>query len=85
MFQDQSWLETASFASYSCQRKSLRLKLWESPPCVVDEDEAEDERGDHASRAAARELLREMLAHGVSRCHPDPVAAVEAAKRKTEV
>jgi hypothetical protein len=33
-------------------------------------------------RAQAARLLREMLDAGISRYHPDPVAALKAAKRR---
>jgi len=65
---DEPWHEVAAFASYLCQCRNLKLKPWEEPPCAVDEDAAED--------SPARTLLRRMLAAGVSRYHPDPMAAL---------
>ena len=70
MLIDRPWLECATFAAYSCQMDSLKLKPWEFPPCWV-------EPGDREHRQAAK-LLRKMLAAGVSRFHPDPLAAIEA-------
>jgi hypothetical protein len=58
----------AEFASYCCQCDSLHLKPWEEPPCEVDEDATED--------SPARTLLGRMIAAGVSRFHPDPMAAL---------
>jgi hypothetical protein len=59
-----------------CQIHALHLKPWEEPPCAADED-GPDERDKEAQR-----LLRQMLAFGVSRWHPDPLAAIEAAKQR---
>jgi len=61
-------------AAYSLQMDNLKLKPWQWPPCWV-------EPGDRRHKQAAK-LLRDMLAAGVSRWHPDPLAAIEA-KRTT--
>ena len=66
--------DAGRFAASCAQSKSLRLKPWQEPPCAADEDDP-NERD-----KAAQKLLREMLAAGVSRYHPDPLAAIEAAK-----
>ena len=66
----EPWREVAEFAAYHCQYQALNLKPWESPPCWVDEDDP-DERD-----KAARALLSRMLTAGVSRYHPDPLAAL---------
>lgn len=73
---DEPWIEVAEFASYSCQIHALNLKPWESPPCHADEDDPDPQD------KAAQYLLRQMLAAGVSRFDPDPLAALEHAKRK---
>ena len=70
---DESWEETATFAAFSAQSRALALQPWESPPCIAD--------GFHGD-AASRKLLRQMLAAGISRYHPDPLGALEEAKRK---
>ena len=74
MVQERGWLEAATFASYSRQIDTLHLKPWQEPPCHVT-DENEPRRGE----AAAAKILRKMLKAGVSRWHPDPLAALEAA------
>jgi hypothetical protein len=65
--------EHAAFiCAYDVQSRSLRLPMWESPPCVA------SVRGkDRASR-----LLRRMLKRGISRYHPRPLEAIEAAGTK---
>ena len=73
---DESWEEVASFAAFCSQGESLALQPWENPPCIVDEDD------DGEVDAAAVKLLRQMLAAGISRYHPDPLGALEQAKRK---
>jgi hypothetical protein len=74
---DRSWEEVASFAASHCQRTSLALMPWDMPPCDVSEDD--DSEG---VDAAAVKLLRKMLAAGVSRYAPDPLAALAEAERK---
>ena len=72
MLVDRSWREVAEFASYHCQASALNLKPHEEPPSVADENDPE-ERDKGAQR-----LLRRMLAAGLSRFDPDPVAALRA-------
>jgi hypothetical protein len=69
---DEPWCDVAEFAAYVCQTRALNLKPWESPPM----------HGDVAGApATAAELLRKMLDAGISRYEPDPMAALEGAKR----
>jgi len=73
---DEPWESVARFAASCCQSRTLKLQPWDTPPCGVSEDD------DGESNADAVKLLRKMLAAGVSRFHPDPLAAIEAAKPK---
>jgi hypothetical protein len=77
----EDWWDGATFASFYRQSVTLRLNPWECPPCSffrrgITPDGLADAGGDPALR-----LLNEMLDLGVSAWHPDPVAAIEAAKR----
>ena len=77
----QDWLDTAMFCAGCAQSRSLRLMPWQPSPCTIDDiasalDIADETRG---YRAAAQ-LLQRMERCGVSRWHPDPVAASEAAE-----
>ena len=74
MLSERPWRRVAEFAAYSCQMNSLKLKPWQTPPCWSEPD-------DYRHRQAAK-LLREMLAAGLSRFEPHPLAAIEVAKRK---
>jgi hypothetical protein len=65
------WEEVAEAAAYHFQIERLELKPWEDPPCLGDED----------GNGPADVLLRRMLAAGISRYHPDPLAALREAKR----
>ncbi len=67
-----SWFDVASFAAYCCQTRSVRLAPWDEPPCVADEDDPNERAKD------AQALLRRMLAAGISRYHPGPMAALAA-------
>jgi hypothetical protein len=73
---DEPWDEVAQFAAYCCQYRALHLKPWQSPPCIVDEDDPdEDDR-------SAQALLRQMLRAGVSRFDPAPLEALRCKGRK---
>jgi hypothetical protein len=70
----QRWDDAASAAAYHLQLKNLRLKPWQDPPMYGDIERAQP---------GAAELLARLLAAGLSRYEPDPIAAlarVEAAK-----
>ena len=79
---EEDWWHGATFAAYHRQTDSLQLKPWESPPCCCDEDDIDDDADDIHGNKPALKLLQEMLDLGISRWHPDPLAAIEAAKRK---
>jgi hypothetical protein len=65
----EPWAEVAEFAAHVCQCRSLHLKPWELPPSSF--DARDDDPG--------AELLRRLLAAGLSRYEPDPIAALERA------
>ena len=81
--EDQPWREVAEFAAYSCQIDALSLKPWQSPPIHIDEDADEPDSAEREPDTAARKLLRRMLAAGVSRYDPNPLAALAGAKRRS--
>ncbi len=66
--------------AYSAQIHSLKLKPWQEPPCVLDPDIP---LRAHPDELRGMRMLRQMLALGISRWHPDPLAALaEAQKNK---
>jgi len=72
MLEDDPWEEVAAFAADCCQTDALKLKPWDEPPCAAwADDPNERDKG-------AQKLLRKMLAAGLSRYHPDPMAALKA-------
>jgi hypothetical protein len=76
MLETRTWQRVGKFAAYCCQHKALHLAPHETPPCHVERlDKVEPEE-----RKAA-DLQRRMLRHGVSRWHPDPMAAIASAKK----
>jgi hypothetical protein len=87
------WRGAAEFGSYAQQMQSLNLHPAQSPPCwIITEAEANEILAEGPAPAAhdpdidvsnceAAKLLLRMLRAGVSPYHPDPVAAVEAAKK----
>src|SRR5262249_28750749 len=67
--------EAALWAVGFLQVKNLRLKPWEAPPCDSSSEVVSDNYG---SRQGEGALLRRMLAAGISRFCPDPLAALAA-------
>jgi hypothetical protein len=66
-------------AVYALQCRSLKLKPWEWPPCWADNPYLPS---DDVQEQAAAAVLRRMFRHGVSRYHPDPLAAIETAEKR---
>lgn len=83
------WPRAAVFAASCCQSDVLDLKPWQIPPChILNADNPDDGLGPDQpgpasdGRHQAAQLLRRMLALGVSKYHPDPLAAIEAAEKR---
>ena len=78
--------DVGRFAGYGCQVRSLRLPPWAYPPCWIslDEIDALIAAGDDGPRGkyVAAKLLKRMRELGVSKYHPDPMAAIEAATKR---
>jgi hypothetical protein len=78
------WIEVGRFCAAVAQEHSLHLMPWMHPPCHIRDiaaalDDLDEQRG---YRAAA--LLRQRMERcGVSRWHPDPIAAIADAERAT--
>src|SRR3974390_1582598 len=85
MIKEDTFWEVGTFAAYHRQCDVLQLKPWQDPPCHIDLDEHEggDVRRQISGYDQAAKLLREMFALGISRWHPDPLAAIEKAKKAT--
>jgi hypothetical protein len=62
----EGWESAARFASYCLQIDNLGLKPWMDPPCFA-EDRPDPE---------ALAILIKLVAAGLSRYEPDPVAAL---------
>jgi hypothetical protein len=74
--------EVGRFASYHCQ--TLSLPPWQHPPChidVADIDRLIAGGDDMHGKFVAAQLLRRMLGLGISKYHPDPLVAIDVAKR----
>ena len=80
VLEHQTWEKAAKYAAYHCQMASLELPQSGliNPPCWIVEDDPEEDDKDE------QELLRRMLAAGLSRYEPDPLAALRA-KGKTSL
>jgi hypothetical protein len=73
---DDGWEKAAKSAAYHRQVDTLNLKPWQSPPCHAGIRPGQQ----HEAQA----LAHEMESLGISRWHPDPLAAIEAAKAKSK-
>lgn len=83
MLQERDRIRVAEHCSFARQVETLKLQPWQSPPVWIDDPDevlADTSAEDH-ERAAAR-LLKKMLALGISKFHPDPLAAIDAACEK---
>jgi hypothetical protein len=72
------WEDTALFCCYCAQYRSLNLRVYQFPPVWVHENDSDD-GPNNCDQREARSLLREMLAHGVSRFDPNPREALRRA------
>jgi hypothetical protein len=61
------------FASYSMQCDTLRLRPWQSPPCTARGEYPADAYGHRPAEIGLRDRL---LAAGLSKYEPDPIAAL---------
>jgi hypothetical protein len=75
MLEGRTRLEVSQFCSFHRQIDALGLHPWELPPCLGDMENpnGRDER--------AWTLLQRMRKAGISRWHPNPLAACEAAEK----
>lgn len=83
---EDGWFDAATFASYHRQCDALHLAPWESPPCWIDDPDAtlaapNNVPWAHGAHEAAR-LVKRMMVLGISKYHPDPLGAIEAAKAR---
>jgi hypothetical protein len=77
---EETWEKIAKDAAWHCQIRSLNLNPWESAPCEIhDPDNLTPGHNPHAAEEdrKAAQLLKRMLAKGISKWHPDPIAALE--------
>jgi len=89
MLADTDRTEVGMFAAACCQRRALRLKPWQIPPCRIRDPDHPDRSRDWRYREIdgrydAGRLLRQMYDLGISRWHPDPLAAIEEKLEKKE-
>jgi hypothetical protein len=81
----EDWESVGRFAAYGMQMRTLRLRPWEITPSWVDDLDAALAKppGPHGERRAA-EFVKRMRAAGISRFHPDPLAALAASGEGNE-
>jgi hypothetical protein len=77
--------EAGKAASFSLQVENLRLPPWATAPChLLGDVDVVLARGDDGTRGDynAAVLLKRMQRYGISRWHPDPVAALREAEKR---
>jgi hypothetical protein len=74
MLVKREWEEVARFCSYRRQFDALNLLPWQNTPSEVDDPDEDMATPQH-------QMARRMLALGISRYHPDPVGAIQAAQK----
>jgi hypothetical protein len=82
----QSWAEIAKTCAFRLQLDALRCTPWQFPVCHYDADDLEwasrEPHDNPSGHRAAVELLQRLLAAGLSKYEPDPIAALERAEAK---
>jgi hypothetical protein len=70
----------------SCQMRSLHLPPWATPPCWINaaDIDAIIARGDDGTRGnyVAAKIVTRLRELGISQFHPDPMTAIESAKKR---
>jgi hypothetical protein len=84
MLRERDWLDVAKFCAYCCQDTELKLKPWEIVPCWIDDIDQHVALPDLGQRRRAIRLLRKLLALGLSKFEPTPLAALEHAEGAKE-
>jgi hypothetical protein len=88
LLRTSSFEKAGNYASFWCQMYALHLRPWQTPPCRVFDYDFEPDGDKIPQQIRCRyepgevDLLRRMLALGISKYHPDPMAAIEAATKK---
>src|SRR5437870_5988036 len=86
MLADRPWETVAKFAAQCVQGRSLDLPPWQMPPCATHLESAlRQPFGDTRGAREAGEILKKMLALGLSRFEPHPLAAIAEAEAKRQV
>jgi hypothetical protein len=80
MVSAKGWLTACETASYVCQCRSLKLKVWEAPPCHCRTD---DVGSTYGRKPKEVELRQRLLANGLSLYEPDPRGALAAIEAKS--
>jgi hypothetical protein len=75
MLAERPRLTVAKFASFCCQVGHMRLEVSQPPPCHVNDPKDVAVEGEHD----AAKMQRKMLRNKVSKYHPFPFEAIDAA------
>ena len=78
---EEGWFSAAESAAHSQQYISLGLTPWLRPPCELNES-GDPHRQNRECDNAPIKLLKRMLSHGLSKWEPDPINALNNAKKR---
>jgi hypothetical protein len=85
----RSWEDVAGSAACHCQHTALGLKPWQLPPVSPTIANHLDNAllvryGDPSGAREAAEIIKKLLALGLSKFEPDPLAAISEAEAKRQ-
>jgi hypothetical protein len=70
------------FASFCAQGRALRVQPWQTLPQNASLDSLREPFGEAHGWREAAELLKKMLALGISKYEPNPLAAIAEAEKR---
>ena len=82
MLRDRPWERVGRFAASCAQSRALGLQPWQSPPCRASLADLNQPYDDPRGARESAELLKKMLALGLSKFEPDPLAAIAGAEQR---
>ena len=77
----EPWEKIGRDAASVCQCRALKLAPWQTAPHQAEPNQVDEAGFEYRGTAVASALLGKLLAAGLSRFEPDPVAALTALER----
>jgi hypothetical protein len=74
----EPWEKIGRSAASVCQCRALKLAPWQTAPHQAEPNQVDEAGFEYRGTAVASALLGKLLAAGLSRFEPDPIAALAA-------